>query len=222
MIGTECSHLGHGACGRLPADHPPNGRRASPSTQGPPRRPRSGEDTPHVPSSLVLRASTAGRGGHRHRARRHRRRGPLGLLPRPVHHRRRPGRHLLPGRPRQDRRRAESRPAHDHQRPDQALLQPGVGRPQGDRRGSRRLLQRRPAVHRALPVQERQRRQLGPVEPGARLGQVARRLRYGDGPGHRRSPPAPHGRPGQLHSRQQGLRQRWRRTRLRARQLHRQ
>ena len=54
-------------------------------------------------------------------------------------------------------------------------------------------------------AQRRRRRRL---EPRARLGQVPRRLRHRDRPGHRRAPPAPRGRDGQLRPRQQGLRQR--------------
>ena len=66
-----------------------------------------------------------------------------------------------------------------------------------------------------------QRRRHGRLEPGARVGQVPRRLRHGDRARHRPPPPAPRGRDGQQHPRQQGLRQRRQRGRRRRRQPHR-
>ena len=102
--------------------------------------------------------------------------------------------HLLRRRGGQDRPRAAAALHTIINEPDQAHLRPGLGRAQGHRPGPGQRRQRDRDLLRPVDQQDRQRRRRRRLEPRARLGQVARRLRHGDRPGHRRAPPAPGGR----------------------------
>ena len=104
--------------------------------------------------------------------------------------RRHPGR-LLRQRGGPDGRRAEVRAERHHQPGRPALVQRGMDRAAGYRRGPRQPGQRDPPVQRRVAREEPQRRRRRRLEPRARLGQVARRLRHVDRPGHRPAPPAP-------------------------------
>ncbi|CAM5631154.1 hypothetical protein SCYAM73S_07454 [Streptomyces cyaneofuscatus] len=181
------------------------------------------EDTPACSVVIVLRASTAGHRGRRRRPRGHRGSGARRHPARPSRHPRRGARrHVLPGRPRQDRHRAQeprctpiisdqtklsysqvwdALKATDEDPANSSnviLLYTGRSQSKNDNGGNA----------------DRWNREHVWAKSHGDFGTAA-------GPGHRRPPSAPRGRLGQLRPRQQGLRQRRQPAGRGARQLHR-